>query len=136
MWPNMKLALFSDSRPVCYSNMKPDGFIGSKTCCNLDQNYMIFNCGVSFNGEPPRLTWSSSNDSKPLNSSTSCEDQPNRKKCSITLKPDPSYDGSIFICQIASQNGIGYKCSTEVIKVLCKLIGSTISAKNVRESDA
>lgn len=100
--------------------MHPGGFIGPNTC-NRQQENMVFNCLVSFNGTSPHLLWRSLNDNQLLNSSF-CEDKPNRRNCSLILKSDPKYDGSNFICQTTASIDSSFNCSIEAIKILCKLI--------------
>lgn len=105
-----------NTRLLCETSMNAGGYIGPNTC-NLQQENMIFSCSVSFNGKPPRLVWRTSNDNRLINSSVCDHQQPNRINCQLTLKSDPSYDGTVFTCQTAQPGGTQYNCSTGVIKV-------------------
>lgn len=101
--------------------MPAAGYVDPSTCSSTE--VMTFDCAVSFNGKPPSLNWSLANDSQPFNASD-CQQQFNRINCSLNLRPDLFYDGSVFVCQATASDGVRFNCSTEVIKVQRKLITS------------
>lgn len=114
--------VFVDMKPACSSNMATDGFIGPNTC-SIQQENMMFSCDVVFNGRPPHLSWRSANDNQTFNSS-SCEVKSNRSMCNLTLRADPSYDGSIFRCDVGQikLDDRRFSCNTERTKVHCELV--------------
>lgn len=117
--PIPDILFLSDPNLMCSSNMSLDGFIGSNTC-NIEQEYMAFSCSVSFHGSiPPQLMWSLLNDSQVFNESQ-CTRETNRINCTMTMKADPMYNGSVFMCQTTKVSRTKYNCSTSVIKVQCK----------------
>lgn len=104
----------NESIPVCSSNMPAAGYVDPSHCSSME--VMTFDCTVSFIGNPPSLSWSLANDSQPFNASV-CQQQLNRINCSLTLRPDLLYDGSVFVCQTTATDGGRFNCSTDVIKV-------------------
>lgn len=111
-----------DNDPDCQSNIQPDGVIG-QNIFNIPQDEVQLICNVTYHGNiPPEMMWKKVGDNISIKDNvTSIATSNNRFIQTLKLKGDISLHKSSYVCQTkrSTQDQL-YKCTSELIKVLCK----------------
>lgn|SRR6218665_1146870 len=116
------LSHLQDKDPDCQSNMQPDGVIG-QNIFGIPHDEVQLVCIITYHGNtPPRMEWKKVGDKNSTQDSvTSDISSNNRIIYTLNLKVDISLDKSSYVCQTTRSTQHHYKCTSEIIKVLCKL---------------
>ena len=122
------LFYLQDKDPECRSNIHEDGLMG-QNIFNIPPDEVHLTCNVTYYGNvPPQMEWRKVGDDRIIeNSSTSTSTyiSTNRITYTLKLKGDISLENSSYVCQTTMSAQHQYKCTSEKLKVLCKLSTQT-----------
>lgn len=97
-------------RPICKSNMKPEGLVGPNNC-NIEPETVQLTCSVDDN-DPVEIHWLQSGYNKVISGNFSRTNDTSV----LSMKADLHMDRRYYACIVSTSTSI---CTTDILKILC-----------------
>src|SRR6218665_3635501 len=117
---------FKVTDPICRSNKELGEVIGQNGC-NIEPDDVELECIVAYRGNiPPQMEWRKvgENSSEPLVASKVTSG--NHFVSALKLKGDIALNNSSFVCETRRTTQEPNKCTSQVMKIVCKYMWNTL----------